>query len=208
MQKLEEMRENPLFTSAYTYIIKNNKGENNPYHNNGHLYNVFVDVIKMCEYYDIKGIEEISMGLAALFHDFDHNGTIGQDNINIDNSIKGFHVWYSSLDESDKQSIDVDLVEKMIRTTEFPSRPDPETIKEQIMMDADMLSLYRNNWFDTTIVGLSKEFKVTLEKQIENQIKFVSNLKFFTDYATNLHNKFKEYMLRELTFLKSIFNKS
>jgi len=206
MRKLKHLELNPIFGNAYSFIVKNNKGTNNSYHNNGHLYNVFMDVIDMCKHYNINGTKIISMGLAALFHDFDHNGTIGQDNINIDNSIKGFYKWYSTLNQNDIMYINTDLVEKMIKTTEFPTRPNPQTMEEMIMMDADMFSLYKENWVETVIIGLSKEFNVTIEKQIDNQIKFVNNLKFFTNYCNEYHDKFKNDMLNELTVLKSIFN--
>lgn len=206
MNKLDELKKNALFSSAYAYIIRYNNGLNNPYHNNIHLYGVFIDVIKMCNHYDVNGKEKVSMGLSALFHDFNHNGKIGNDDVNINVSIEGFHKWLSTINEKEKIDIDIDLVEKIIRTTEFPLRPNPDTIEEKIMMDADMLSTYKTNWFDTVIVGLSREYNVTIEKQIDNQIKFVNNLTFYTGYAKNIHDKNKNDLISELNFLKQIFN--
>jgi len=205
MIRLSELKKNALFASAYSYIIKNNTGYNNPYHNNIHLYGVFNEVLKMCDYYNIKGNERNSMGIAALFHDFNHNGRIGNDDVNIVKSIEGLYEWVLTVNPEGLLPVYFDLVEDVIKSTEFPMRPNPTTIFDKIMMDADMLSTYRDNWFDTIIVGLSKEFGITIEKQVENQIKFINGLKFFTDYAIKLHEENKEQILEELYFLKESF---
>lgn len=210
MIKFDELKKNALFSSAYSYIIKNNTGANNPYHNNLHLFGVFTDVMKMCNHYEVEGGERIALGLAYLFHDFNHNGRIGNDDVNIEKSIEGFKIWMISLHHTplynDSVHVDTNLVERLIRTTEFPLRPNPKTIEEKIMMDADMMSTYRSNWFDTTIVGLSKEFGITIQKQISNQIGFVKNLTFYTGYAMSIHDKFKDQLIEELMFLKQTFN--
>lgn len=210
MYKLNELKGNQLFGSAFSFITKNNNGSKNAYHNNAHLYGVFCDVIKMCDFYEISQNEKNTIGIAALFHDFGHNGKIGNDDVNITTSISGFYDWveFVLITKLNKKLLDIDfkLVEKLIKVTEFPSRPDPKTILEKIMMDADMLSTYRDNWFDSVIVGLSKEYNITVEKQIENQLKFINILTFFTVYANNIHDKYKNDLIVELNHLKSIFN--
>ena len=202
MCNFKKIKKNKIFSSAFSFIFRNTT--DNPYHNNSHLLSVFNNVIKMCKYYDIKNGDRLSLGLSAIFHDFKHNGKIGHDDINIKMAIKGFDTWYNRLDNELKEDIDVNKVYNIIKCTEFPRKNEPKNLKESIIMDADMLSAYTTDWPNTTIIGLSKEYNITVKKQIGNQIEFIKNLKFYTDYAIEIHNSKKYQLIEQLEFLKQI----
>lgn len=202
MYNFEKIKNNKIFSNAFSFIFNN--VTSNPYHNNSHLINVFYNVMKMIDYYKIEDGDRISLGLSAIFHDFKHNGKIGHDDINIQKAINGFNTWYYRLDDELKNYIKTDDIYNLIWCTEFPRKNTPKNLKESIIMDSDMLSAYTTDWPNTIIIGLSKEYNVTVKEQIDNQIKFIENLIFYTEYANNIHEEKKNKFLTELNFLKDI----
>lgn len=202
MYNFEKIKNNKIFSDAFSFIFNN--VTSNPYHNNSHLINVFYNVVKMCDYYKIENKDKISLGISAIFHDFKHNGKIGHDDTNIKIAIKGFNTWYYRLDEESKNLIDINDIYNLIWCTEFPRKNNPKDLKESIIMDADMLSTYTTDWPNTIIIGLSKEYNITVREQIDNQIKFIENLIFYTEYAKNIHKEKKNKFLTELKILKDI----
>ena len=50
--------------------------------------------------------------------------------------------------------------------------------------------------------GLRNEFDQPLNEFLENQIKFYTNIKFYTQYMQNIWYKIKEDKLKEIEFLK------
>jgi len=202
MCNFKQIKKNRILSSAFSFIFKN--VTDNPYHNNSHLISVFDNVLKMCKYYNIKNGDKTSLGLAAIFHDFKHNGKMGHDDVNIKKAIKGFDTWFYRLDEEYQSSIDKDKVYKFIKCTEFPRKNKPISLEESIIMDADMLSAYTTDWPNTTIIGLSKEYNITVKQQIDNQIKFIKELEFYTDYAIKIHNDKRDKLINELIYLKQI----
>lgn len=210
---LNHLKKYPLLEKAFVYVFKNNKGENNPYHNNNHLMTVFYFSMEMAEYYMLSDVKKVTLGLVALFHDFDHNGKIGNDDVNLIEALRGFYDFYRSIEEYEDElynvradDIDTDLFKKLLSHTEFPARPIPTTIEEEIIMDSDMLSNHISGWFKDTLVGLSKEFGISIEEQLPNHIKFVESLTFYTKYAQDLHLEKKDKLLDKLCYLNSIFN--
>jgi len=202
MCNLKKIKKSKIFSSAFSFIFNN--VTDNPYHNNSHLISVFDNVLKICKYYNIKNGDKISIGLAAIFHDFKHNGKIGHDDINIKKSIKGFDTWFYRLDEELQSLANRENVHNLIKCTEFPRKKDPINLEESIIMDADMLSVYTTDWPNTVILGLSKEYRITIKQQIDNQIKFLNDLKFYTDYAIKIHNDKRDKLINELIYLKQI----
>lgn len=202
MCNFKEIKKNKIFSSAFSFIFNN--VTDNPYHNNSHLISVFDGVLKMCKYYDIKNGDKISLVLSAIFHDFKHNGKIGHDDVNIKTAIKGFDTWFYRLDEELQSLVNRENVYNLIKCTEFPRNREPLSLQESIIMDADMLCAYSSNWPNTIIIGLSKEYNVSVKQQIDNQIKFLNELNFYTDYAIKIHKDKKDKLINELMFFKQI----
>jgi hypothetical protein len=203
LENFKYLLDNDIFVSAVNFITKNNKGYINSYHSNEHLLSVFYSTQDLANYEELDDHSRLVLGVAALFHDFNHNGKIGDDSVNIKEAIKGLLNFNSTID--DELDDELDLIISLIEVTEFPARPNPKTIEEKIMMDSDMLSTYNENWFTTIIIGLSKEFNVTIKQQIENQIKFIKNLKYFTEYAQNIHSNNKAKLIKNLNELNEIW---
>lgn len=207
---LKHLRKYPLLQDAFAYVLNNNKG-NNPYHNTNHLITVFYFCMEMADYYILPDVRKVTLGLVALFHDFNHNGTIGNDDVNLKNAYLGFLDFYADVINDELYNVRMDDIEpetfKMILNhTEFPSRPNPNTIEEKIIMDSDMLPNYAEGQSMNILIGLSKEFHTDIKNQIGNQIKFIENLQFYTDYAQKLHKQNKDKLISSLHYLQSIFN--
>ena len=76
-----------IFYEAKTYILENNIVEND-YHNNEHMINVFNNAMTLFEHYkdeyELSLYDKLILGLAALFHDFNHSGGRLKDSENIE----------------------------------------------------------------------------------------------------------------------------
>ena len=186
---------------ALKFIIENNKGNYNAYHNFEHLLTVNEHTIKICKI-EIPNFEQdenlkLIMELASLFHDFNHTGVKGDDQININLAIKGFTEFYK-LNEND---ILIEQKDEIIRLIQFTKFPHIEVLNDQlinIIRDADMCSTLNDNSIFTTVFGLAKEFNIDIKQQLKNQIVFVSNLKFNTNYCNHIWNNIFNNKLREL----------
>lgn len=195
-----------ILSLALKYVLENNKGENNPYHNNYHLLNVFRSAMKLTiGHLESKDVTEI--GLAALFHDFNHSGGKLTDDENIKLSITGlanFHI--DNVQLFIDKGIDVGNSYVLIDITEYPHKREPETIQEQIIRDSDMLQCYEKDWFLNVVMGfLHKEVGLSVKNSIENQTKFVNNVKFYTEGALYIRSETQIQILRELDFYSKIF---
>lgn len=69
------------------YITENNDTENY-YHNNKHMLDVFNNSMMLFDQYkkeyELKTLDKICLGLAALFHDYKHSGGKLKDDENIE----------------------------------------------------------------------------------------------------------------------------
>ena len=198
-----------LLSRAFKYIIDNNKGAYNPYHNNFHLIDVFTTSMEIANTYDtLTDKDIIELGVAALFHDFNHSaGKLKRDSDNISLAIIGLVDFFVKNEKSVEDSgIDELEVEVLIGITEFPHTREPYTLKEEIIRDADMIQCYNRNWFLNVITGfLQREVGLSIEEAIQNQIKFIQKVEYYTDHAKYIHEKEKEKMLENLYYLASIY---
>lgn len=191
---------NSVLKDAFKYVLENNKGLDNPYHNNQHLLNVFNNVMNMASYYELPKNDKLELGLAALFHDFNHSGGKLKDDENIEIAIKGLK------DFSEAQN-DIDNIIDLISYTEFPHKEKPTTIQQQILVDSDLIGIFQlDDWFNGIIIALSKEYGNTIDKQIDDQIKFMESLELNTEYGKLLQENKSQKIISELRYLKTIFN--
>lgn len=198
-----------LLRDAFKYLITNNKGYRNPYHNNRHIIGVFITSMEIANTYDSLTEKDIlELGLAALFHDFDHSGGLYKndaDNITLAiNGLNSFLMGNKSMVKS--YDIDVFKVEELIRITKYPNKTKPSNIKEEIICDSDLLQSYNGDWFLNIIIGLlNTELKLTMQASFRNQIKFIKNVKYYTDHAKFIHNKKQDELLNEIRFFAKLF---
>lgn len=203
------LQENVLLTRAFIYILEHNKGGYNPYHSNFHLLDVFTTSMEIANTYDnLTDKDRLEIGLATLFHDFNHSGgKFSKDVDNITLAIIGL-TEFIELNKKDVESFGVDefVIEELINITEFPHQKEPETLKQMIIRDADMIQCYNRNWFLNVITGaLMKEKGMNIKDAIDTQIKYLKNIQYYTNHAKYIHNREQEKMLENLYYLANIY---
>ena len=199
---------NGLLFKAFNWLLNNNKGCNNPYHNNRHI----ISVARRCYYlacennitYDYKNV----LIIAALFHDINHVGNKSiPDSKNIENALNELRLFftaYPTLFEYDYYP----QIELLIKSTEFP-HTEIETSEPlllsliNIIRDADMSQLLLEDWVEMCVFGLAKEWVVSIKEQIENQYKFFSHLKYNSILLqSEFESKLPEY-IKTLDLMKN-----
>lgn len=172
----EICKEDATLKSALSYVIMNNNGNVNPYHNFEHTTNVFLYCYEGSEYHSVPKKERLNLLISALFHDFNHSGGKMKDSININNAKLGVESW--SKEHSDS-NIDLEQIYALIEITEFPYNVSSNSLnlQQQILRDSDMGSIFTDNWFQTIMLGLSSESNTELTDFIDQQLNFMSNMK-------------------------------
>lgn len=203
---IDYFKKHELFSIAFKYIILKNKGAYNPYHNIFHLLDVFTKCMEISLLYnELNENDILELGIAALFHDFNHSGGKLKDFENIELSISGFNDFYIK-NEKEFKKLNKNNIEELIKITEYPHKRNPNNLKEMIIIDSDMIQCYNKNWFLNIITGfLMKEVGLNLKDSINTQIKYVENVRYYTLYANELHNKNKNNLLENLNYFKNIY---
>ncbi len=185
-----------IFYSAKTYILENNIVEND-YHNNEHMINVFNNAMMLFDYYkDEFGLtpyDKLILGLAALFHDFNHSGGKLKDDENIEIALSELKKYLDATNNSHLYKV----VEKIIIATEFPHKDIHLGILQKIIRDADTMGGISKDWV-SIVKSLAKEYNKTLEEFIPTQIKFLDTVKFNTDYCNELLKNNKDEIIEKL----------
>jgi len=202
------MNNNKIINKAICFIIENNKGNYNPYHNYEHLITVYNSAMEIAkkELFTFEYEEnEIILAISSLFHDFNHLGIKTNDKNNIALAIEGFELFYKDNIEKINEIQKLEII-KLIQSTEFPYKKNASAVLIKIIRDADMSSLFKDNFIFTGVFGLAKEFDIDIKTQIKNQINFLSNIKFNTDYCINKWDKIYPYKMDELIKLDTLLN--
>ena len=189
-----------IFYSAKTYILENNIVEND-YHNNEHMINVFNNAMMLFDYYkDEFGLtpyDKLILGLAALFHDFNHSGGKLKDSENIELALASLKDFLSSIDKSDLYND----IKNIIVATEFPHLDIDLDPLQKIIRDADTMGGIIEGW-QSVVKNLASEYNKTLMEFIPTQIKFLNSVKFNTDYCNQLLKDNKDAIITELNNMK------
>jgi hypothetical protein len=203
---LEKIKRFPQWEKAFKFIIENNTSSNLPYHNTRHCINVFNTAIDIADSIgDLIEGNVINLGLACLFHDINHSGGKLNDQENIQIAVKEFLRFYVSLSDRLTEPIKIPIVSELIQYTIFPRIGSPVFIIDQIIMDSDLIQCYDIDWFIFAIKGLADERGVSVSQAISDQINFINNVTYYTNYAQKLHEERKEEYLKELNNLKTLF---
>jgi len=117
---------------SQAYIVNNSN--DHPYHNFQHLLTVALRAVEGGQYYNLE-LEQIqSLAIAGLSHDAMY--VIGEtEEVNIGEAVKFSR--FLCQENSVKESI-VKIVERLIRSTEFPHHEVSE-LSEKIIQDADLM---------------------------------------------------------------------
>ncbi|MES2213718.1 MAG: hypothetical protein V4473_02700 [Patescibacteria group bacterium] len=161
-----------------------NRAQNlqHPYHNFRHMFHVMVMCYQACEYYRdlLMSWEMRNLLIAAMFHDFDHSGMMGDDDINIARAVRGLekHILFEDRGE-------LHNIRNMIKATEFPyAVPSEELILPyQIIRDADMSQSLSVAWIQQVVFGLAKEWNKSPLEVLQGQLGFTKQIKFHTAWG-------------------------
>jgi hypothetical protein len=163
----------------YFKIIFLSPSANNPYHNFRHTMYVLCLTYEGGKYAGINKDEMRALLIAALFHDFRHSGHMGNDKQEINRAIEWLRKYILPIDKHIKTD-----VEDMIRATEWPHRTDivlTESMK--ILRDADLSMDLDDVWQQQIIFGLSQEMGISPIHQLRNQLDYLSNQTFQSDWG-------------------------
>ncbi len=185
-----------IFDNAKKYITENNDTENH-YHNNKHMLDVFKNSMMLFdEYkdeYELNLVDKICLGLAALFHDYNHSGGKLKDDENIEIALDELKKYLDTTNKTDLYK----NIKKIIKVTEFPHKDIELDILQKIIRDADTMGGITDGW-GSVVKSLAKEYNKSLKDFIPTQIKFIENAKFNTDYCNELLKSKKEEIIEEL----------
>jgi len=182
-------------THYFQSVINNARNLKHPYHNFRHMFHVTWLCYDAGEYYFnrrlLDGRQIRNLLIAAMFHDFDHSGRTGNDDLNIELAIRGLKKHLHKIDEPWFHDICT-----LIKFTEFPHKikSDSLSLSAQILRDADLSQGLSPVWVQEIIFGLSSEMCVSPIEVFKMQQGFFSNLRFHTDWALS---KFPEELIQQ-----------
>lgn len=150
------------------------------YHNLRHMCHVTWLCYQACVYYHnvLTSRQMRNLLVAAIFHDFDHSGQFGNDDLNIERSIRGLIKYILP---EDLPYLD-DII-AIIRPTEFPPVTPAVTLSQQIICDADLSQAFSPVWVQEVILGLSEEWNKTPIEVFRMQKPFINSIKYKTEWA-------------------------
>lgn len=165
------------------------------YHNFEHTKDVVSNVIEISEAMKITTTDTEIVLLAAWFHDTGYleNPTEHEE--------RSAQIAVSFLTVSDYPKEKVDRVAKCIRATKVPQHPD--NVLEQIMCDADLLHLGKNDSVEKGEL-LRKEIETLQNRRLSDEewlnqsIEFFVSHNYHTPYAINEYGKKKNQNLKYL----------
>ena len=167
----------------YYKIMFDAKNKFAPYHNLRHMLHVTMLCGSACLFY--KGVNGLSprqarnLLIAAMFHDFDHTGRSGDDDLNIELALRALRKHILPEDKEGQVSI-----EDAISGTQFPYNVFAEdmTLIAQILRDADVSQAFSTSWIQQ-MAGLAEEMGISFVKFLPMQIAFLENLKHDTEWG-------------------------
>jgi hypothetical protein len=193
-----------VFDKAYRYILENNTGDSNPYHNNRHCLFVFekstlilFDTLR--KQYNIKSTDKMELGLAALFHDFNHSGGKLIDSENIKLAIAGLNDF---LDKNPDINVDRNSIANIIEASEHPHKEMELNPLQKILRDADMIGSISDNWFDV-LTSIASESNKNILDFIPENIAFLDTVEFYTPYCKVLLRERRDKIKQDLLKLQS-----
>lgn len=118
--------------------------------------------------------------IASLFHDFDHSGKLGDDDLNILKAVRGLR---KHIDSDDKESLP--SITKLIEATEYPYKVKSRQLdlSAQIIRDADLSQAFSVAWIQQTIFGLAAESNKKPIEVLKLQGPFMEKVEFQTEWA-------------------------
>ena len=169
----------------FSIVFINAQNLHNPYHNFRHMLHVTWLCYLACKYYadKLSPREMRNLLIAALFHDFDHSGMMGNDDLDIIRAIRGMRKYLLPEDRPF-----ADEIAEVMQATEFPHKTPSEKLPllQQIIRDADMAQSMSNAWIQHVIFGLALEWNKKPIDVLKAELPFHEMLKFYTDWGKSM----------------------
>ena len=124
--------------------------------------------------------------IAAMFHDFDHSGMMGNDDLNIARAVMGFEKYIAQEDQARAEHIIA-----LIQVTEYPYQIASEHLSlcGQIIRDADLSQALSPAWIQQVVFGLAAEWQKKPIEVLKAQGAFHKNLKLHTEWARQMFSQ-------------------
>ena len=200
----------PLAKEAYKYVLQNNPGNFNVYHNLFHLENVTNTAINGAIFHNLESIEIENIAIAALFHDFNHSGGEKSDDENIQLAINGLHNFIKGF-EYVGLNFDVKRLNRIVNLIKitrysYENQCKDLTIQEQILRDSDVLQgLFCENYVHGVVLSIAKESKIDLVTALKKQEAFLNNFEFCTEWAKFIQGSRLYQVLEEVNSALALF---
>lgn len=182
----DERRYDGTLTHYFRVVFFHAQNLRHPYHNFRHMLHVLWLCYQAAIFYEgrLQRREVRNLLIAALFHDYDHSGQFGNDDLNIERALRGLRKHIQPEDTEDLASI-----EGIIRRTEFPYTIPSEHLRlpAQILRDADVMQALNVAWIQQVVIGLATEWSKSPIEVLRAQGGFHRNLKFSTEWARTLY---------------------
>jgi hypothetical protein len=165
------------------------------YHNTEHALDVLFATSRLCEFEKISGREKLLIETAALYHDV---GIIERLEDHESNSVR---IVQEVLPQFHYTPEDIGSIAKLILATRFDHKPC--VIEEQIICDADMDYLGRDDFFihsfrlqlEWRVMGIKK---TTLEEWLVYEQEFLESHRYHTKSAKMLRDEGKRRIISEI----------
>jgi hypothetical protein len=203
---------------VYNYVMSNNTGNINPYHNNFHLESVAKTALELCEKYygNDTGIKKLPINddvirlviTAALFHDMNHTGSGKDDSINITIAKNCFYDFVLSNPDMFSAS-ETFIIYDLIDATLYPYIIDNNNLNllQKIIRDSDILQgMLCQNYIQGVVRALSLEIGISFEQMISGQESFLRNTIFALDYSNAKKTVIIENIINNVNLIKEFQN--
>jgi hypothetical protein len=152
------------------------------YHNFRHMFHVAWLCYLACQYYadTLSKRAMRNLLIAALFHDYNHTGMFGDDDLNIERAIRALRQHILPED-----ALFLDDIIELVRATQYPYVVPASrlTLCGEILRDADMSQVFSVAWIQQVIFGLAAEWGKKPIDVLGMQEPFLRSLTFHTEWA-------------------------
>jgi hypothetical protein len=159
----------------------------NPYHNLSHALRVADTVSRTLK-------EDPTFIVAALFHDWGHPGTMGDDGKNIERTC----AKVMSLPK--REGVDLERAAELIRGTQFPLPDGMVLTPEQgILRDADFWHtafLNDQDWLQVQ-AGLATEFGKSLKDWLIGNVSYIETVPTFSKWGAMTAEDYRGFLVRQ-----------
>ncbi len=167
------------------YRVVRRKAQNlsrNGYHNFRHIFHVAYMSHEAARFYSdqLTKQEARTLIIAALFHDFDHPGMRGDDDLNIIRAVRRMreHLLPEDAPYADE-------IESLIKATQYPYVIEEKdlSLSARALRDADVSQTFSVAWVQQVIYGLAAEWGMSATEVLQLQEPFLRSLKFHSSWA-------------------------